>query len=220
MRPWTIRPIRLPDHHLPHGLDSGQPACRPCNTAWPCGPAREHLSESRCTCGAAVWRDKTTPRKWHVGPLCYTPADVTRWQAAELKEARQPHYPPSHFYPPKPPRPVRQRPPYRHTPAGPGDVNLGTWVWVAPGALHAGWGDIHHLAMITALGLPRCEVWLILDGTVHLARADLLVLTGNSSRRGETPPAWTGWTVAEHLVHGKPATAPVAEPVQDGLFGL
>lgn len=209
MKLWTIRPIRLPDDHLPHGLDSGKPTCRPCGTAWPCATAGEYLSESRCTCRAVVWRDKTTPRKWHNGPRCYTPADVTRWQAAELREARRVHYPPSHFYPPKPSRPVRQRPPYRHTPAGPGDVNLGAWVWVRPGALDPGWGDVTRLAMVTALDLPRCEIWLHCDGTVHAARADLLLLTANGgSRPGEQPPAWTRWTVAEHLVHqlaGKPA---------------
>ncbi|MYR54716.1 hypothetical protein GTY54_00125 [Streptomyces sp. SID625] len=220
MKPWTIRPIRLPDDHLPHGLDSGRPTCRACGTAWPCETAGEFLSPSRCTCGAAVWRDRTTIRNWHVGPRCYTDADVTRWQAAELREARRPHYPPSHFYPPKPARPVRQRPPYRHTSAGPGDVALGTWVWVRPGALHAGWGDITQLAMVTALGLPRCQVWLHGDGTVHSVPADLLLLTTNGGQRGKTAPAWTRWTVAEHLIHSRSAPPVVPEPVQAELFAL
>ncbi|MER5697823.1 hypothetical protein ACWDBO_37005 [Streptomyces mirabilis] len=218
---WALRPTRLPDAHLPHGLDGGHPLCRACGIAWPCDTAREHLTESRCSCGAPSWWEKRGPRNWHVGPRCFTPIDVTRAQAADLAETRAPHYPPSHSYPPKPARPVRQRPPYRHTPAGPGDVNLGTWVWVRPGALHAGWGDIHQLAMVTALGLPRCEVWLILDGTVHTARADLLTLTGTSSRRGDKPPAWTKWTVAEHLVHqqaGQPGPA-AEDSAQLDLFG-
>jgi hypothetical protein len=215
MGPWTIR---LRDEHLPHGLDSGQPTCRPCATAWPCPHGREHLAESRCTCGQPVWREKHGPRSWHVGPLCYTPADVTRWQAAELAAARRPHYPPSHFYPPKPARPVRQRPPYKHTPAGPGDVHLGTWVWVRPGALHAGWGDITQLAMLTALGLPRCEVWLHSDHTVHAARADLLLLTTNGGHTGRNAPHWTRWTVAEHLVHARPAAPAAPEPEQAELF--
>jgi hypothetical protein len=88
MAAWTIRPIRLRDEHLPHGLDSGKPACRPCGTAWPCEHGQEYLTESRCTCGQPVWREHG-PRNWHVGPLCYTPADVTRWQAAELKAAKR-----------------------------------------------------------------------------------------------------------------------------------
>ncbi|MGY3199737.1 hypothetical protein [Streptomyces sp. TE5632] len=218
---WKPRPIRLPDDHLPHGLDSGRPTCRPCGIAWPCGTAGEHLRESRCLCGAASWWEKNGPRNWHVGPRCYTDRDVVLAQAADLRAAREahPHYPPSHYYPPKPARPVRQRPPYRkHTPAGPGDVNLGTWVWVRPGALHPGWGDIHQLAMVAALGLSMCEVWLILDGTVHTARADLLIPAVSGSRRRERVPEWTRWTVAEHLVHGQPAAPPAPEPVQAELF--
>jgi hypothetical protein len=72
--------------------------------------------------------------------------------------------------------------------------------------------------MVTALGLPRCEIWLHADGTVHTARADLLLLTANGGQHRETPPAWTRWTVAEHLVHAQPATAPAPEPVQAELF--
>ncbi|MGJ3558906.1 hypothetical protein ACR6C2_07970 [Streptomyces sp. INA 01156] len=137
-------------------------------------------------------------------PRCYTDRDVVVAQAADLRAAREahPHYPPSHYYPPKPARPIRQRSPYRkHTPAGAGDVQLGTWVSVRSGALHPGWGDIHQLAMVTALGLPKCEVWLILDSTVHQARADLLIPTASGSRRGRRRPEWARWTVAEHLVH-------------------
>ncbi|MEU1852898.1 hypothetical protein ABZ499_27440 [Streptomyces sp. NPDC019990] len=220
MATWTIRPIRLRDEHLPHGLNSGKPTCRPCGTAWPCEHGREYLTGRACTCGQLVWREKTGPRSWHVGPLCYTPADVARWQAADLRAARRPHYPPSHFYPPKPSRPVRQRPPYRHTPAGPGDVKLGTFVWVRPGALHPGWGDIHRLAMVTALGLPKCEIWLHCDGTVHQAPADQL-LPDRCGSRGPRPPAWTRWTVAEHLAHAQPAKAAAPEqPVQAELFAV
>ncbi|MFD0208907.1 hypothetical protein ACFVH9_07200 [Streptomyces hirsutus] len=218
---WALRPIRLPDAHLPHGLNSGRPVCWPCSTAWPCETAREHLTEGRCSCGAASWREKRERRNWHVGPLCYTSTDVVRHQAAELSAARRPHYPPSHFYPPKPARPRRQRPPYRHTPAGPGDVNLGTWVWVRPGALHPGWGDIHQLAMLTALGTPTCDVWLMLDGTVHLVRAEQMILSGPGGRRGERRPGWAEWTVAEHLEHqglGQARTT-ADEAAQLGLFG-
>ncbi|MDQ1018894.1 hypothetical protein [Streptomyces afghaniensis] len=219
MATWTIRPIRMPDSHLPHDVDSGQPACRSCSTAWPCETAGEYLSGGTCTCGALTFHDKTTPRRWHLGPRCYTDADVIRLQAAQLREARRPHYPPSHFYPPKPSRPVRQCPPYEHTPAGPGDANLGMWVWVRPGALHPGWGDIHRLAMVTGLSLPKCEVWLHCDGTVHQVRADLLILDRCGSR-DPRPPAWTRWTVAEHLAHqhdGRPGP-PVDEGAQLDLF--
>ncbi|MET8609783.1 hypothetical protein [Streptomyces misionensis] len=216
---WALRPIRLPDDHLPRGADTGQPTCRLCTTAWPCETATGYLSRGTCSCGARTFHDKTKPRRWHLGPRCYTDTDIIRWQAAQLREARRPHYPPSHYYPPKPARPVRQRPPYRHTPAGPGDVALGTWVWVRPGALHGGWGDIHQLAMVTALGLPKCEIWLTLDGTVHTARADHLILTSNGGQRGKQAPAWTRWTVAEHLAHVRPAAAAPPEPVQTELFG-
>jgi len=218
---WTPRPIRLPDDHLPHSLDSGKPTCRPCGIAWPCDTAGEHLRKSRCSCGAASWWEKHGPRNWHVGPRCYTHRDVINAQAADVRAYREahPHYPPSHYYPPKPARPVRQRPPYKHTPAGPGDVALGTWVWVRPGALHPGWGDIHQLAMVTALGLPKCEVWLILDGTVHTARADLLILTTNGGRRGKSAPDWTRWTVAEHLIcQGAGTPAPADDGTQLDLF--
>lgn len=38
-----------------------------------------------------------------------------------------PHYPPSHYYPPKPRRPKRQKQDYRHTPTGASDIQPGTW---------------------------------------------------------------------------------------------
>ncbi|MFJ3249099.1 hypothetical protein [Streptomyces sp. NPDC086782] len=216
---WTPpRPIYLPDAHLPHGLDKG-PTCRACGTNWPCQTAGEYLLEGRCSCGSRTYRDKRLNRSWHVGPRCYTTADVVRAQAEDLRQYREahPHYPPSHYYPPKPARPVRQRPPYRHTPAGPGDVQPGTWVWVRPGALHPGWGDIHQLAMVTRLGVPKCEVWLILDGTVHQARADCMILD-RSGRAGQRLPDWARWTIAQHLDHAQPAAPPAPEPMQDELF--
>ncbi|GGZ73204.1 hypothetical protein ACFOOM_00965 [Streptomyces echinoruber] len=201
---WTIRPIRLPDEHLPTGPRETDWTCRTCTTPWPCETARDHLTMIRCVCGAPTYRETRGPRRWHKGPRCYTAADVAVQQAADWKAYREahPHYPPSHYYPPKPRRARRQKPPYRHRPAGPGDIRPGTWTWVKPGALHPGWGDIHHLAMITRPGLPRCEVWLILDGTVHDARADQLILAGGPRK---DRPAWWEWTVAAHLEHNKPA---------------
>ncbi|MFD3453308.1 hypothetical protein ACFWVC_14130 [Streptomyces sp. NPDC058691] len=47
---------------------------------------------------------------------------------------------------------------YLHTPTGPGDVRPGTWLWIRPGGLHPGWGDIHHLAMLTAVDAPKCPL--------------------------------------------------------------
>ncbi|MEU5497951.1 hypothetical protein [Streptomyces griseofuscus] len=233
---WKPLIIRLPDAHLPRGLDDG-PTCRSCGTAWPCATAAEHLTEGRCQCGAPTWWEKRGPRNWHVGPSCYTAADVVMAQAAELSAARPASYPPSHFYPPKPSRRRRQEPPYQHTPAGPGDIAPGTWVWVKPGGLHPGWGDIHRFAMVTALGTPKCEVWLHCDGTVHQVLADHLILEGTAARQaaraaGMTTlcgPArdgrpllpgweWVDWTVAEHLVHARPAAAAAPEPVQAELF--
>ncbi|MFJ4716778.1 hypothetical protein [Streptomyces sp. NPDC088785] len=69
--------------------------------------------------------------------------------------------------------------------------------------------------MVTAVG-DWCEVWLILDGTVHEVRADRLPLEGGprSDRLG-----WWNWTVAEHLAHrAAQAPAPPPTPVQTGLF--
>ncbi|MFJ6561926.1 hypothetical protein ACIQMV_19110 [Streptomyces sp. NPDC091412] len=196
---WTMRPIRLPDDHLPTGAET-EWKCRTCATAWPCATAGEYLRPSRCSCGSPSYWEKNGPRNWHVGPRCYTDTDVVRRQAADLKAYRDahPHYPPSHFYPPKPWRRRRQRPPYRHTPAGPGDIRPGTWTWIKPGGLHPGWGDIHQLAMVTRPGLPKCEVWLILDGTVHDVRADHLILTGGLR---QARPDWWRWTAAQHLEH-------------------
>ncbi|MDW8809954.1 hypothetical protein P1P68_35455 [Streptomyces scabiei] len=151
-----------------------------------------------------------------------------------------PTYPPSHYYPPKPRRRRRQRPPYDHTPMGPGDILPGTWVWVIPGGLHPGWGDIHRLAMLTALGTPRCEVWMD-DTTVHHVRPEKLIVTdaGREAARaaglttirqtaGPRPRPllpewrWVDWTLAEHIDHQEQQTRPKAQPseqpVQDELF--
>lgn len=227
---WALRPIRLPDAHLPHDVLGGQPTCRACGTPWPCETAGEHLTESRCSCGAPSWWEKRGPRNWHVGPRCYTPLDVVRAQAAELSAARRPHYPPSHFYPAKPARPVRQRPPYRHTPGGPGDLQPGTWLWVRPGGLHPGWGDLHHLAMLIRLGIPRCEIWLHFDGTVHQVRPELLIVDTSAihvpnrhqaDRCCPPLPQWARWTVAQHIGHNEqqqPGARPDAEAVQEPLF--
>ncbi|PWI04796.1 hypothetical protein DIZ27_43120 [Streptomyces sp. NWU339] len=201
---WTIRPLRLPDEHLPTGTRDTDWQCRTCTTAWPCETAGEFLRQSRCTCGATTWWETRGPRNWHIGPRCYAAADVAVRQAADLKAYREAHpkYPPSHYYPAKPRRARRQKPPYRHTPTGPGDIRPGTWTWAKPGALHPGWGDIHQLAMVTRPGLPKCEVWLILDGTVHDVRADQLILSGGPRKNR---PAWWEWTVAAHLERQEPA---------------
>ncbi|CAM5478845.1 MULTISPECIES: hypothetical protein [Streptomyces] len=201
---WTIRPIRLPDEHLPTGTREVDWQCRTCATPWPCETAGEFLRQHRCTCGATTWWETRGPRNWHLGPRCYTATDVILRQAADLKAYREahPHYPPSHYYPSKPRRVRRQKPPYQHRPAGPGDIRPGTWTWVKPGALHPGWGDIHQHAMVTRPGLPWCEVWLTLDGTVHDVKADQLILAGGPRK---DRPAWWEWTVAVHLNHDRPA---------------
>ncbi|WP_189957761.1 hypothetical protein [Streptomyces alanosinicus] len=95
--------------------------------------------------------------------------------AKELRQYHEahPHYPPQR--PPQPRRRRRQRPPYAHTPRGPGDIRPGTWLWVKPGGLHPGWGDIHRLAMLTRLDSSYCEVWLD-DTTVHHVKPHLLIL--------------------------------------------
>lgn len=216
---WSPRPIYLPDTHLPRGVETSRPTCRACQTVWPCAIAGEYLTTCRCVCGATTWADTTTPRRWHGGPRCYTDAEAVTAEAAKLRPTH-PHYPPSHYYPPKPARPVRQRPAYRHTTAGPGDVSLGTWVWVRPGALHPGWGDIHQLAMVTALGTPKCEVWLILDGTVHQARTDHLTLSTSAAQRAGGG-AWIRWSIAQHLAHqaADRPSEPVVRTDQLDLFG-
>ncbi|WP_405961237.1 hypothetical protein OG235_36860 [Streptomyces sp. NBC_00024] len=238
---WQPPITRLPDAHLPLGVGTGQATCRACAMAWPCETAGEHLREGRCVCGSASWWEKRGPRNWHVGPRCYTDAQAVVAQAAELSAARPVHYPPSHFYPPKPHRRRRQEPPYEHTPAGPGDVQPGTWVWVSPGGLHPGWGDIHLLAMVTRLGAPKCELWLHIDGTVHDVRADLLILDGSVARQaaraaglttlrgpgwGRRPLLpewrWVDWTIAEHLAHREQQAGAAAaeEVVQESLFSV
>ncbi|MFF4179692.1 hypothetical protein [Streptomyces sp. NPDC001750] len=205
---WTIRPIRLPDAHLPTGPTEAEWTCRTCSTPWPCATAAEHLTVNRCRCGAASYWEKRGPRNWHLGPSCYTAADVVLQQAADLRASQaHPHYPPSHYYPPKPRRPKWPKPTHRHTPAGPGDIQPGTWTWVKPGGLHPGWGDIHHLAMVIRPGLPKSAVWLILDGTVHDVRADHLILSGQPRK---DPAHWWRWTVAQHLEHAQPS-----QPAED-----
>ncbi|MEU6928966.1 hypothetical protein AB0A05_07360 [Streptomyces sp. NPDC046374] len=225
----------MPDAHLPSIADGW--TCRACSTAWPCITAAEHLMRIQCsTCGSATWSETSSPRSWHVGPRCYTEAEGVAARAEDAAKGRAPHYPPSHYYPPKPHRPVRQRPPYRHTPTGPGDIQPGTTVWVKPGGLHPGWGNIHQLAVITRVDAPKCEAWLILDGSVHQVRADRMILddgprndaraAGHDLTRQEggrwylLPDwQWLGWTIAEHLEHRQvPAPAPAAEPVQETLF--
>jgi hypothetical protein len=222
---WTPRSIRLPDSHLPRDLDH-EPTCRTCGTSWPCETAADHLSPTPCTCGSVSYYERYGPRRWHMGPRCYTSTDLVAQAAREAHEYHQAHptYPPSHYYPPKPARRRRQEPSYRHTPRGPGDLNLGTWLWVRPGGLHPGWGDIHRLAMLTGLGADRCEVWLHCDGTVHRVRPDLLLLDGSAlgapidARGRRQLPQWAGWTVARHLAHRGPAAPVLVEAEQDALF--
>ncbi|MBA0053448.1 hypothetical protein E0L36_21990 [Streptomyces sp. AJS327] len=228
MDDWKPRPIRMPDEHLPNSAREIW-NCRACLTPWPCDTTRGYLTPGRCQCGSATWWEERGPRNWHLGPRCYTEQDRMDALARELRQIHNahPHFPPSHYYPPKPRRPVRQRPPYTHTPRRSGDIAPGTWLWVKPGGLHPGWGDLHHLAMLTAVGTPTCEVWLHLDGTVHQVRADLLILELTARRAGvevtrnrALPDAyrWLRWTVAQHLDHRAPARPepPVAE--QEALF--
>ncbi|MER6256783.1 hypothetical protein ABT224_36120 [Streptomyces sp. NPDC001584] len=163
-------------------------------------------------------------------------------QIEELHQQRMahPHFPPSHYYPDKPRRRRRQRPPYSaHIPTGPGDIQLGTWVWVRPGGLHPGWGDIHLLAMLTTLGTPYCEVWLH-DTTIHRVRPEKLIVddAGRVAARaagvtritqdaGPRPRPllpewrWVDWTLAEHIAHQEqhsPKTQPTEHPLQEELF--
>ncbi|MDQ0962009.1 MULTISPECIES: hypothetical protein [unclassified Streptomyces] len=212
---WKPRPIRLPDSHLPRGPET-EWKCRTCGTAWPCETATEHLTENRCSCGSPSYWEKRGPRNWHVGPRCYTDIDVINRQAADLHAYREayPNYPPSHYYPKKPRRPKWPEPAYQHTPAGPGDIQPGTWTWVKPGGLHPGWGDIHRLAMITRPGRPKCEMWLMCDGTVHDVRADQLILSGQPQ---EAPAAWWQWTVDQHLEQQPPPDRQTEDRTADQL---
>lgn len=236
-----MRPIYLPCEHLP---DSAGPVwlCRTCTTPWPCLPAQPYLQGGRCSCGATTQWERNGPRRWHVGPSCYSRKDVLNALAEELHQQRManPTYPPSHYYPEKPRRRRRQRPPYDHTPMSPGDIRPGTWVWVHPGGLHPGWGDITRLAMLTAVGTPYCEVWMD-DTTVHRVRPGKMILTdaGRAAARaaglttirqpsGPRPRPllpewrWVDWTLAEHIAHqeqhASPKPQPAEQPVQDQLF--
>ncbi|MYX39011.1 MULTISPECIES: hypothetical protein [unclassified Streptomyces] len=209
-----MRPIRLPDDHLPQ-TGAATWTCRQCSAPWPCDTAASYLTPGRCDCGSPTWWEQRGPRRWHTGPRCHTAAEAVAARAADTAQGRAPHYPPSHYYPPKPYRPRRQRPPYRHDLTGPGDVRPGLWLWVKPGGLHPGWGDIHLLAMLTAPRAPKCEIWLSLDGTVHDVRADHLILLGLP--RGLRAD-WARWTVARHLEHAAPAAPARPQPVQPDLF--
>ncbi|MFE2530074.1 hypothetical protein ACFXEL_38275 [Streptomyces sp. NPDC059382] len=233
-----LRPIYLPCEHLP---DSAGPVwlCRTCTTPWPCPAGQSYLQAGQCnTCGAVTQWERNGPRRWHVGPTCYTHNDVLNALAEELHQQRManPHYPPSHYYPNKPSRRRRQRPPYDHTPMAPGDIRPGTWLWVHPGGLHPGWGDIHRLAMLTALGTPHCEVWLH-DTTVHRVRPKMLTVAdagraaaraaGLASIRQTAGPwprpllpewRWVEWTLAEHIGHQEQHVISQDQPVQDELF--
>ncbi|KPI33287.1 hypothetical protein OV450_1375 [Actinobacteria bacterium OV450] len=232
MSTWTPR---LVTDHLPSIGDHW--TCRACATAWPCPPLAPHLVRIPCTCGSDTWREARGPRSWHIGPRCHTEAEAVAAKAESDAAGRPPHYPPSHYYPAKPHRPVRQRPALpRHQPAAAGDVQPGMCVWVKPGGLHPGWGDIHQLALVTRIGRPKCEVWLLLDGTVHQVRADAMILDDGPRRAARAAGhtivrleggvwdllpdwKWLGWTLAQHLDHTTPAPeAARAEPVQDGLF--
>ncbi|MFE4869435.1 hypothetical protein [Streptomyces sp. NPDC056682] len=157
--------------------------------------------------------------------------------AKELHQYHQahPHYPPSRPAPPK--RRRRQRPPYAHTPGGPGDVRPGTWLWVKPGGLHPAWGDIHRLAMLLRLDDRYCEVWLD-DTTVHRVKPHLLILertpvinaaraAGVTTLVGSSGPRprpllpqwqWLRWTLADHMEDLKGDAQPQEHPVQEGLF--
>ncbi|MEU9482062.1 hypothetical protein [Streptomyces sp. NPDC048191] len=238
---WRPRPIYLPDAHLPN---SAEPVwtCRQCRTPWPCPTAEPYLTRGQCsTCGSPTYWDTNLPRQWHLGPRCYTAADALRAEAEELHQhhQRNPNYPPSHYYPDKPRRRRRQRPPYDHTPSRPGDIEPGTTLWVSPGGLHPGWGDIHHLAILTAHGRPKCEVWVWLDSTVHLVRPEYLILDISPIRNaarvagvttfrqqpGRPSPLlpewqWIKWTVDRHLQHREQHAPPppTTEAVQEPLF--
>ncbi|WP_432140133.1 hypothetical protein [Streptomyces sp. bgisy154] len=238
-----LRPLYLPGAHLP---DSAGPVwtCRTCTTPWPCPTAQPYLQAGQCsTCSATTQWERNGPRRWHVGPLCYTRKDVLNALAEELHQQHManPTYPPSHYYPEKPRRRRRQRPPYDHTPMGPGDIRPGTWLWVIPGGLHPGWGDIHRLAMLTALGTPFCEVWMD-DTTVHRVRPEKLIVAdagrqaaraaGLTTIRQASGPRprpllpewrWVDWTLAEHIAHQQqaaPTDAPTEQPVQAELFTI
>lgn len=209
-----MRPFRLPDAHLPSSAAGW--TCRTCTTPWPCPDAAEHLNPCCCSCGQTTYWEKRGPRNWHPRERCYTPEQGTAARVADAAKGRTVNYPPSHYYPPKSRRPKCPKPDQLHTPDAPGDIRPGTWTWVKPGGLHPGWGDIHHLAMVTAVGTPKCQVWLIFDGTVHDVRADRLILSGGPRN---DRPAWWNWTVAEHLAHrAADEPAPAHHPVQAWLF--
>lgn len=231
------RPFFLPDAHLLSTATEPW-TCRSCASAWPCETASTYLTPGNCQCGSRTYWEKNGPRHWHSGPTCYSHTDRMAALAEELHQYHQahPHYPPPRPDPPR--RRRRQRPPYAHTPSGPGDIRPGTWLWVKPGGLHPAWGDIHRLAMLTHLDSPACEVWLD-DTTVHRVKSHLLILertksisdaraAGVTTMVDKTGPRpwpllpqwqWLGWSMAEHLAHREadgPAHGP--QPEQVSLF--
>ncbi|GAA0439229.1 hypothetical protein [Streptomyces luteireticuli] len=234
--PWRPLAVRLPDAHLPNSATTPW-TCRRCEAPWPCTAAQPYLTPGKCTCGTTTYRETDGPRTWHPGPRCYTPADTMTALAEELHQQHDahPHYPPSHYYPPKPRRRRRQRPAYRHTPSKPGDIRPGTPLWVRPGGLHPGWGDIHQWALLTDVDTPTCGIWLLLDSTLHRVRPEHLTVDttpirnaaraeGTTLRHGPRRPLlpeweWLNWTVAQHLAHDQQHPAPVGpEPTQEHLF--
>lgn len=226
-------PIYLPGEHLPDSAASPW-ACRSCCTPWPCSTASPYLTQGRCQCGSPTFWEKRLPRSWHIGPRCYSPADKLRAQAEEIRQYHQahPHYPPAR--PPKPRRKRRQCPPFNHVPSGPGDVEPGTWLWVKPGGLHPGWGDIHRLAMLVRADREVCDVWVHEDGTLHRVKPHLLLLDTSVMRRSSSPPGrapggdsgtaprWLRWTVADHLAHrdSVPGEGLVDRFAQQDLFDV
>ncbi|MDH6710805.1 hypothetical protein P3T27_007556 [Kitasatospora sp. MAA19] len=236
-----MRPIYLPDEHLPSSAAGW--TCRTCQTPWPCDTAQPYIQSGTCQCGAPTYHDLKLPRRWHIGPICYTHTDQLAALAEELHAYHQanPNYPPSHYYPPKPRRRTSPRPHHpSHIPTGPGDIRPGASLWVRPGGLHPGWGDIHRLAVLTTPALPTSGIWLHGDSTLHQVRSEMLLIDGTTraaasaigrseaslyttSRPHRLLPdwEWLGWTVADHLRYRQqnaPVYAQAPSPVQDPLF--
>jgi hypothetical protein len=231
-------PLFLTDAHLPNSATTPW-TCRSCTGAWPCETADRYLTRGSCQCGSPTYWESNGPRRWHPGPRCYSHADQMAALAEELHQYHQahPHYPPSRPAPPK--RRRRQRPPYAHTPSGPGDVRPGTWLWVTPGGLRPAWGDIHRLAMLLRLDEQYCEVWLD-DTAVHRVKPHLLILertpvinaaraAGVTTLVGSSGPRprpllpqwqWLRWTLADHIEYLEGDVPARAQSVQAGLFAV
>ncbi|NEB59282.1 hypothetical protein G3I61_05975, partial [Streptomyces diastaticus] len=96
-----------------------------------------------------------------------------------------------------------------------------------------------HLAILTTLGRPKCEVWVWLDSTVHLVRPEHLLpdispirnaaraagVTTFRQQPGRPSPLlpewqWIKWTVDRHLQHREQHAPPppTIEAVQEPLF--